>query len=565
MAVVEISQSAAKSASAALRAERNRFVALAFCWADLLFELDAAEKVVFAAGATGPLVGRKPEDLVGTPVAEMIAPQDRSLAHEVLGIARKRGRIDNIKVRLQGATGATSPLSITGHWLDDLGGHYFLAFRMGTGAAARAGGGRLGRDGESGLYDAGSFAEVVKQRVESGIDADGDSKMTLIALPGYDELKERLDAETEQGLLNTVGACLRASSVDGDAAARIDEDRFGLVHDADLDVSELERRIREFTREVDPIGAGIEVEAGTIEVTAADISDEDLANGLLYTINRFRSAKGADFIKNLSSNLSGLVSEAGKSVTAFRQVVAQDGFDIAYQPIINTMTGEVHHYEALARFHADKKGESPYERITFAEETGLISEFDMAMVRKVVAWLANIPRYRVAVNMSGNSVLNSNYINELHLLLRNNSWAKERLMFEITESGRIEDLVGANRFIQTLRREGYEVCLDDFGAGAANFEYISILEVDVIKIDGPALKTAQKTKRGRAYLRALSGMCRELGIGTIAEMIDTEQGLEFVRNCHVQYVQGYLFGKPSTDIRSFERAVQPRMFPKHGR
>jgi EAL domain-containing protein (putative c-di-GMP-specific phosphodiesterase class I) len=565
MTVAEISESAAKSASAALRAERNRFVALAFCWADLLFELDAEEKVVFAAGATGPLVGGKPEELIGTPVADLIAPQDRSLAHEVLGIARKRGRIDNFSVRLKGTAGATAPLAITGHWLDDLGGHYFLAFRMGTGAAAKIGGANLSRDSESGLYDADSFAEVVKKRVASGIDADGDSKMTLIALPGYDELKGRLEGDSEQDLLNTVSACLRASSVDGDTAARIDDDRFGLVHNADLDVSELEKKISEFTREVDPTGAGIEVEAGTIAVSDANISEEDLANGLLYTINRFRSAKGGDFIKNLSSNLSGLVSEAGKSVTAFRQVVAQGNFDIAYQPIINTVTGEIHHYEALARFHADKKGESPYERITFAEETGLISEFDMAMVRKVVAWLANTPRYRVAVNMSGNSVLNLSYINELHLLLRNNAWAKDRLMFEITESGRIEDLVAANRFIQTLRREGYEVCLDDFGAGAANFEYISILEVDVIKIDGPALKTAQKTKRGRAYLRALAGMCRELGIGTIAEMIDNEQGLEFVRNCRVQYVQGYLFGKPSTDIRGFDRAVQPHMFPKRER
>ena len=565
MPVAEISDSAAKSASAALRAERNRFVALAFCWADLLFELDAEEKLVFAAGATGPLVGGKPEDLIGTPVADLIAPQDRSLVHEVLGIARKRGRIDNINVRLKGAAGATAPLSITGHWLDDLGGHYFLAFRMGTGPAAKAGGSRMTRDSESGLYDADTFAEVVKKRVELGADADGDSKMTLIALPGYEELKGRLDGDAEQDLMNTVGACLRASSVDGDAAARIDDDRFGLVHGADLDVAALEKKISEFTREVDPTGAGIEVEAGTIEVADANISEEDLANGLLYTINRFRSAKGGDFIKNLSSNLSGLVSEAGKSVTAFRQVVANSDFDIAYQPIINTMTGEIHHFEALARFHADKKGESPYERITFAEETGLISEFDMAMVRKVVAWLANIPRYRVAVNMSGNSVLNLNYINELHLLLRNNSWAKDRLMFEVTESGRIDDLTGANRFIQTLRREGYEVCLDDFGAGAANFEYISILEVDVIKIDGPALKTAQKTKRGRAYLRALAGMCRELGIGTIAEMIDNEQALEFVRNCRVQYVQGYLFGKPSSEIRSFDRAVQPHMFPNYQR
>ena len=559
--MAEVSESAAKSQSAALRAERNRFVALAFCWADVLLELDSEEKVAFAAGAAGPLVGRKPEDLIGTPLEDIIAPQDRSLVREVLGIARKRGRIDNMNVRLQGAAGPTAPLSITGHWLDDLGGHYFLAFRMGATTAKTASGARLARDTESGLYNADSFAEVVKQRVESGADADGDSKMTLIALPGYEDLRERLGEDAEQDLLNTVGACLRANSVDGDAAARIDDDRFGLVHKADLDISVLEDKISEFTREVDPTGQGIEVESGTVDVADANISEEDLANGLLYTINRFRTAKGADFIKNLSSNLSTLVNEAGQSVTAFRQVVVNADFDVAYQPIIDVMTGDIHHYEALARFHADKEGQSPYERITFAEETGLISEFDLAMVRKVVSWLANTPRYRVAVNMSGHSVLNLHYINALHTLLLGNQWARDRLMFEVTESGRIEDLQAANRFIQTLRKEGYHVCLDDFGAGAANFEYISILEVDTIKIDGPALKTAQKTDRGRAYLRALAIMCRELRIDTIAEMIDDEEGLQFVRNCRIQHVQGYLFGKPDTEIRGFERKLQARMFP----
>ena len=545
-----------------MRAERNRFVALAFCWADVLLELDGEEKVVFAAGAAGPLLGRKPEDLIGTPVIDLIAPKDRSLAQEILAIARKRGRIDNISLRLQGSAGVTAPLSFTGHRLDDLDGHYFLAFRMGSGLAAKPGTGRLSRDGESGLYDADSFAKVVQQRVAAGADAEGESKMTLIELPGYEALRERLDSESEQDLLNTVGAALRANSVDGDAAARIGDDRFGLVHKADVDIGALEQKIAEFTREADPTGEGVMVESGTMEVAESGISEDDLANGLMYTINRFRNAKGTDFIKNLSSNLSGLVSEAGKSVKEFRKVVANADFDVAFQPIIDTITGEIHHYEALARFHADKKGESPYERITFAEETGLISEFDLAMVRKVVAWLANVPRYRVAVNLSGHSVLNLNYINELHMLLRANQWTRDRLMFEITESGRIEDLEGANKFIQTLRREGYEMCLDDFGAGAANFEYISILEVDVIEIDGPALRTAQKTKRGRAYLRALAGMCRELGIGTVAEMIDNEPGLEFVRGCRVQYVQGYLFGKPDSDIRKFDRQVQGRMFPK---
>ncbi len=98
-----------------MRGERDRFVALAFCWADLLLELDSNETVVFAAGATQPLLGRPAEDLVGLAFPELIVERDRPLVQALLGIARKRGRIENVTVRLQGTRGVTpsSPLPAT--------------------------------------------------------------------------------------------------------------------------------------------------------------------------------------------------------------------------------------------------------------------------------------------------------------------------------------------------------------------------------------------------------------------------------------------------------------------
>lgn len=77
------------SQTPALRAERDRFVALAFCWADVLVELDADATVVFAAGPTAALIGRAPETLVGVPVLEFIAEPDRTLVGALLGVARR--------------------------------------------------------------------------------------------------------------------------------------------------------------------------------------------------------------------------------------------------------------------------------------------------------------------------------------------------------------------------------------------------------------------------------------------------------------------------------------------
>ena len=260
------------SQTPALRAERDRFVALAFCWADILVELDAEATVAFAAGPTDALIGRAPESLVGVPVLELIAEPDRTLVEALLGVARRRGRIENVSVRLAGRRGPTAPFAFAGYRLDEFGGHYYLAFRMGskrTETETRLG---LKRDEKSGLYDAESFAEVVGDRVRAGTEAGEQNQLTLIELPAYKELHDRLDEEARETLLNTFGAFLKANSVDGDTAARIADDRYGLVHAADVDVKELESKIAEFAREADPEGRGAEVESATVEVEGDGIN-----------------------------------------------------------------------------------------------------------------------------------------------------------------------------------------------------------------------------------------------------------------------------------------------------
>ncbi len=236
-----------------------------------------------------------------------------------------------------------------------------------------------------------------------------------------------------------------------------------------------------------------------------------------------------------------------------------------FQPIIDTRTGAIHHYEALARFPTICGAQSPYEQITFAEETGLIADFDLAMTRKVLDWLASGAALNgetcVAVNISGKSLGSTACLSALDVLLRENAWARGRLMFEITESAHLGNLAAANAFVQHLRRQGFPVCLDDFGAGAANFEYLSSLEIDIVKLDGAAVRGARSAHKGRAFLKALVGLCRELGVVTVAEMIEDEAALEFVRGCGVHFVQGYLFGRPAPDVRAFRSAIPARLFP----
>ncbi|MCW9001411.1 MAG: EAL domain-containing protein [Rhodospirillales bacterium] len=553
-----------------MKAERDRFVALAFCWADLLFELDPDYRVVFVAGATQPVLGMSIGQVIGQKLTDLVAEGDKVLTGQLLNVAKAHGRIENVSLRLSGKRGSTPPLMLAGYNMPDMGGHYFLALRTsGVQAAASPGVHAASREMASGLFDGDSFSDIAVQRLKGMRAANDDAKVTLLSLDGLKGLKERIGDEGEERLMHTVGACLRANSVLGDSAARISNERFSLVHKAEMDIADLIGQINTFARQADPEGKGLVVESATVSMEDAEISDEDLAKGLMYTINQFRQTKGTEFtLSNLSTSMSDLVGKAVSEVNGFRAVVADNSFQVAFQPIINVESGVIHHYEALVRFPTMGASDSPYKFITFAEETGLIHDFDIAMARKVVGWLSTKPRnsdkYRVAVNISGNSVGNLAYVNNLHNLLQENPWARGKLMFEITESARMTDLETANNFIQNLRREGFHVCLDDFGAGAASFQYLSALDVDVVKLDGSAIRNSRHAPKGKAFLSALTELCSRLGVETIAEMIDDTGGLEFIRQCGVDYVQGFLFGRPSSNIKDFEPLPNGELFRGRG-
>ncbi len=537
---------------------RDRFVAFAFCWADVLVELDPSRKITFAVGATKPLLGVSPESVIGRNFMDMVSPKDRVLVEQLLFMTSKKGRIDNVTIRLQGEKGPTPPLAFAGYMLPDLKDHFFLALRtqahMDDGGEAEKG---VERDKSTGLLSGDSFSELAVKRMKDG------AELTLVNVPGFQRFYDALPEDERQVLLNTVGTTLRANSVGGDSAGEIGEGKFGVVHEKGLDVTALEAKIAEATKAFDPAGKGVAVQAATVEVDdMSGVNEGDLAKGLVYTINHFKEQVGDKFnVKDIAANMNDLVKEAVKSLNNFRSLTAGNDFQVAFHPILDARTGAVHHYEALVRFNG-KFEESPYKYITFAEETGLITEFDIAMARKCIDWLRKnrSDKVSIAVNISGMSVGNDQYSRDLHAMLDADTWLRNFLVFEITESARVADLTQANNFVQALRKKGFHVCLDDFGAGAASFQYLSVLEVDVVKLDGSAVKNAQSAPKGRAFLKALTTLCKTMDVETIAEMVDSKEGLEFVRDCGVEYVQGFLFGKPDADPWSFIKKLDRKLF-----
>jgi EAL domain-containing protein (putative c-di-GMP-specific phosphodiesterase class I) len=118
-------------------------------------------------------------------------------------------------------------------------------------------------------------------------------------------------------------------------------------------------------------------------------------------------------------------------------------------------------------------------------------------------------------------------------------------MFEATESSRMHDLERVSRVFNAMKTRGFSMCLDDFGAGAASFQYLRALEVDYVKIDGTYTRRLLSSDRDSLLLRNLCDLCADLNIKTIAEMVELDDQVAKLRSLGVHMGQGYLLGRPA--------------------
>jgi len=237
----------------------------------------------------------------------------------------------------------------------------------------------------------------------------------------------------------------------------------------------------------------------------------------------------------------------------FRDAVMNGRLMAARQPVVETRSGAVSHYEVLARFNGE---DSPVNLIAAAEKSGQIAHLDYIMISAAAAQLeANPdPEFRLAVNISGESLQRLEVIRELCAVISGHTFHRSRLIVEVTESAHIHDIETAARAVSTLRSSGISVSLDDFGAGSASFGYLRALDVDGLKFDGSFLQTSEVNLRGVALMRNVARMCAELGITSVGERIETEFDRALLLEAGVKYAQGYFYGRPVIDETFFARS-----------
>ncbi|MCH9816770.1 MAG: EAL domain-containing protein, partial [Actinomycetia bacterium] len=222
----------------------------------------------------------------------------------------------------------------------------------------------------------------------------------------------------------------------------------------------------------------------------------------------------------------------------------EDRMELHAQPIVELATGAVSHSELLIRSR-DRDGSliPPGDFLPQAEESGLIGQIDRWVIDRAGA-LARAGT-RVSVNISAASVTDPAILDQVKALLQDPGLAPSDMVFEITETGTIENLDKARQFALAVADLGSSVALDDFGTGHAGFAYLKNFPAKWLKIDIEYVKNALTDARDQQVISATVALADTFGAWTVAEGIEDKETLELVKKLGVTHAQGYYLGRPS--------------------
>lgn len=237
-------------------------------------------------------------------------------------------------------------------------------------------------------------------------------------------------------------------------------------------------------------------------------------------------------------------------------------FEAWYQPLVDLKTGKTRHCEALIRYRdADGHIHGPVAFLDAAERYGLMPQIDRYMIRRVFSDMVNFPELDVAINLSGSSVTGSGIADYILQCFNASGIAPSRVIFEITETVFMTNLLHARAIVERLQEFGCRFALDDFGTGFSSLNYLRNLPVSLVKIDGSFIREIDSDPVSLTLLKSINEIVHLLGKQTVAEWIENKATLQRLQQIECDYGQGCYCGKPvplKDLIRRMNRAAQPR-------
>jgi EAL domain-containing protein (putative c-di-GMP-specific phosphodiesterase class I) len=275
------------------------------------------------------------------------------------------------------------------------------------------------------------------------------------------------------------------------------------------------------------------------------LTEQELADVRALIVEGPNEPGFADFPR-----VSSLRELSGQQQAAWlRTIMRENRLFSLYQPIFaSSRSQEPFGFEALSRARDTEGGVIPAGlMIDAAREAGLAFQLDLqARLNAVEGFRGAPPRSRLFINFSPTAIYDPAYclrrtiarIDELGI-------ARERVVFEVIESERHTNIAHLRGILAHYRRNGFTVALDDFGAGFNSLTILEQLQPDIVKFDMGLIHDVDTDSKKSTILENLTNLCRRLGARTLAEGIETEGELSVIKDLGIDYLQGFLLGRPS--------------------
>lgn len=342
---------------------------------------------------------------------------------------------------------------------------------------------------------------------------------------------------------------LRAQLEKGDRVERVTRDQIGIIIHA-CDKPTMATYAKQFHTLIQDYGTTSAVGAlhvtcsiGSVDFPSTTQEASDALDKAYIALNSTYGISYRTFEETRDENI--LCRQQMGLANYLRRAIQENRLRLAYQPVIESSTGHISHYEALLRIiDEDGKISSAGALIPVAERMGLIDMIDHIVFDMVMKELVASPGVTLAFNVSNLTTDNPHWLEHATSTLKKHPEIANRAIVEITETAAQRDLRRTAYFVASLQAQGCQVALDDFGSGYTSFRQLKALSVDMVKIDGAFIKDIVDNADNRFFVKTLLDFTQGFGLVAVAEYVEKGETAKLLMELGVSYMQGYYFGKP---------------------
>lgn len=419
-------------------------------------------------------------------------------------------------------------------------------------------------DSLSGLANRAMLMRALDERL-ARIGSDDRLAVFFLDLDGFKDINDTLGHHIGDQLLAEIGARLKDLALPGMLASRFGGDEFVLIASVGADNHEIEAMgavIIEAVRRPATVAGHVLSVSGSIGATVAPDHGVEASQLIrLADIAVYRAkAEGRGGVRLFVPRMEREVVRRRDLELDLRRALKEGEFTVYFQPQFSVDGEAVVGFEALVRWlHPTQGIISPGEFIPVAEQTGLITELDLWVLRHSCTQARGWGEVKIAVNLSPVDFRSRNLAATIGEILRETGFPPDRLEIEITENLLIGNHSEAFAALSAFRNMGIRIALDDFGSGYSSLGYIRRFRVDTIKIDRSFTQNIGRSDDAAAIIDCVVRLARALAITVTAEGVETREQLRYLRQVGCHQVQGFLLASPVSveNIDRFLERVRP--------